>query len=310
VTERRSAALAGLVLGTRRYAAEDRVVMAIVNRTRDSFFDHGRTYALPAALAAVDRAVAAGASIVDIGGVKAGAGPAVSPTEELRRVLPVVEAVRDRYPDVVISVDTWRGEVAAEVVRAGADLLNDAWGGVDPSLVEVAATTGVGLVCTHTNGIAPRSLPAPSVYSDVMAAVVADLLGQVDRAVAAGVRPDGIVVDPGHDFAKNTYQSLEITRRLAELVELGWPVLVAVSRKDFVGETLDRAPDARLAGTLAAVAACAQRGARLFRVHDVAETTDLLRMLDAVEGRREPIAARRGLTSPALSGRIGATAFG
>jgi dihydropteroate synthase len=269
--------------------------MAIINRTRDSFYDNGRTYTLAAALASVDRAVEAGAAIVDVGGVKAGAGPDVSVAEEIRRVVPVVEAVRDRHPGVVISVDTWRSEVATRVVRAGADLLNDAWGGADPALVSVAATTGVGLVCTHTNGIAPRSLPVPTTYFDVMHAVVTDLTRQVTRALDAGVRADGIVVDPGHDFGKNTYQSLEITRRLAELVATGWPVMVALSRKDFIGETLDRTVAARLAGTLAAVAACAQSGARLFRAHDVAETADVLRMLDAVDGRRAPAAPMRGL---------------
>jgi dihydropteroate synthase len=284
-----------LVLGSRRFGPADRVVMAIINRTRDSFYDNGRTFALDAAIAAADRAVFEGAAIVDIGGVKAGVGPEVSAIEEIRRVVPVVEAVRDRHPDVVISVDTWRGEVAHEAVRAGADLLNDAWGGVDPELISVAATSGCGLVCTHTNGIAPRSLPVPTTYVDLMGAVVSDLRRQVSAALAAGVRPDSIVIDPGHDFGKDTYQSLEITRRLGELVETRWPVLVAVSRKDFIGETLDRATDARLAGTLAAVATCAMSGARLFRAHDVGATTDVLRMLDAVEGRRPPAAPHRGL---------------
>jgi dihydropteroate synthase len=271
--------------------------MAIVNRTQDSFYDNGRTYEFEAALAAVDRAVAAGAAIVDIGGVKAGAGIDVSVAEEIRRVVPVVEAVRDRHPELVISVDTWRSGVATEVVKAGADLLNDAWGGADPLLVSVAASRGAGVVCTHTNGIAPRSLPVPTSYPDLMDAVITDLTRQVERAIAAGVRSDHIVIDPGHDFGKNTYQSLEVTRRLGELVATGWPVLVALSRKDFIGETLDRPTVDRLAGSLAAVAVCAQAGARLFRAHDVAETVDVLRMLEAIDGRRPPATPLRGLRS-------------
>src|SRR5579875_1907396 len=269
--------------------------MAIVNRTPDSFYAAARSGSTAAALEAARRAAAAGADIVDIGGVKAGAGDPVSPAEEIDRVVPVVTALRAEHPDVVISVDTWRGEVARAAVDAGADLLNDAWGGVDPSLLQVAAETGAGLVCTHTNGIAPRSLPRRHEYDDVVQAVAADLERQAARACDAGVRADGIVVDPGHDFAKNTYQSLELTARLTELVDCGWPVLVSVSRKDFVGETVDRPTEERLAGTVAALTLCAERGARIFRVHDVAAAVDAVRVVDAVIGRRPPLAPRRGL---------------
>jgi dihydropteroate synthase len=284
-----------LTLGPRTFGPDERVVMAIVNRTTDSFYAGARTFDLDAALGAVDRAVRDGAAIVDIGGVKAGDGPDVSVGEEIDRVVPVVAATRARHPGLVISVDTWRAEVATAVVGAGADLLNDAWGGVDARVADVAAASGVGLVCTHTNGIAPRSLPMPASYPDVMYAIRSDLQRQVGRALEAGVRPDGIIVDPGHDFGKNTFHSLEATRRLDELVADGWPVLVALSRKDFVGETLDRPIDDRLPGTLAAVAACALSGARIFRAHDVAATVDVLRMLDAIDGRRPPAAPSRGL---------------
>jgi dihydropteroate synthase len=153
-----------LRLGRRTFAPGELVVMAIVNRTPDSFFDRGATYADAAAMAAVDRAVAEGAGIVDIGGVKAGPGPSVDPAEELRRTVGFIEAVRSRHPGVVISADTWRAEVGAAAVEAGADLLNDTWGGPDPGLAEVAAATGAGLVCAHAGGLAPRTRPSRSAY--------------------------------------------------------------------------------------------------------------------------------------------------
>jgi dihydropteroate synthase len=284
-----------LRLGTRRFGPGDLVVMAIVNRTPDSFYDRGATFDDAAALGAVDRAVAEGADIVDIGGVKAGPGAPVDAAEEIRRTASFVAAVRDRHPGVVISVDTWRAEVARAVCAEGADLVNDAWGGVDPELVEVAAAHGAGYVCTHAGGLAPRTRPHRVEYPDVVADVVRRTADLAARAVAAGVRPDGILVDPGHDFGKNTRHSLEVTRRLDELVALGWPVLVSLSNKDFVGETLDRPVPERLVGTLAATAVSAWLGARVFRAHNVAETRQTLDMVAAIRGTRPPAVARRGL---------------
>ena len=135
--------------------------MAIVNRTPDSFFDRGATFAEDAALRAVERAVAEGADIIDIGGVKAGPGDEVDVAEELRRTVATIVAVRARFPEVVISIDTWRAEVAGEAVAAGADLLNDTWAGADPALAEVAAETGAGLVCSHAGGLTPADPAAP-----------------------------------------------------------------------------------------------------------------------------------------------------
>jgi dihydropteroate synthase len=284
-----------LRLGRRTFAANDRLVMAVVNRTPDSFSDAGLTFDEVAALAAVDRAVAEGADIIDIGGVKAGAGPPVDVTEECRRVVPIVEAVRARHPDVVISVDTWRHEVGRAVAQAGADLLNDAWAGYDPRLAEVAGEYGLGLVCSHTGGTVPRTVLRRPRYDDVVAAVLHGLRQLVDRAVAAGVRTDGLLIDPAHDFGKTTWHSLEVTRRVDELVATGWPVLVAVSRKDFIGETLDRPVEARLAGTLAVTAWCAAAGARVFRAHDVRATRDVLDMVSAIQGLRPPARVVRGL---------------
>ena len=284
-----------LHLGRRVFGDDDLVVMAIVNRTPDSFYDRGATYALGAALDAVDRAVAEGAAIVDVGGVKAGPGDEVDATEELRRTAEVVAAIRAAHPGLVLSVDTWRSEVARVLAAEGADLLNDTWGGVDPALAEVAAATGAGLVCAHAGGQAPRTRPHRVAYDDVVRHVVATVTGLAERAVELGVRPDGIVIDPAHDFGKNTRHSLEVTRRLGELVATGWPVLVSLSRKDFVGETLDLPPEDRLEGTLAATAVSAWAGARVFRAHDVRATRRVLDTVASIRGTRPPAVARRGL---------------
>ena len=284
-----------LRLGRRTFGDDELTVMAIVNRTPDSFYDRGATYGLDAALAAVDRAVTAGAAIVDIGGVKAGPGDEVDPAEELRRTAELVAAVRAAHPDLVFSVDTWRSEVARVLAAEGADLLNDTWGGVDPALAGVAAEFGTGLICAHAGGLAPRTRPHRVAYDDVVADVVSTVTRLAARAVAAGVRPDGIVIDPAHDFGKNTRHSLEVTRRLDELVATGWPVLVSLSRKDFVGETLDLPPDDRLEGTLAATAVSAWLGARIFRAHDVTATRRVLDTVASIRGTRPPAVARRGL---------------
>jgi dihydropteroate synthase len=258
-------------------------VMAVVNRTPDSFFDRGATYGFDAALTAVDTAVAEGADIIDIGGVKAGPGAEVDVREELRRVVDLVVAVRERHPQIVISVDTWRAEVGEAVAEAGADLLNDTWGGVDPRLAEVAAAYGIGLVCAHAGGLDPRTRPHRIGYGDVVADVVRHVTAEAERAVSLGVRRDAILIDPAHDFGKNTWHSLEITRRLGELSATGWPVLVAVSNKDFIGETLGEPVEKRGVGTMAVLGVSAWLGARVFRVHDVAAAR---LALDALAGQR------------------------
>jgi dihydropteroate synthase len=172
-----------LRLGTREFGEREFAVMAIVNRTPDSFFDQGATFDTAAALDRVDQVVAEGADIVDIGGVKAGPGPEVDEGEEMRRVGDFVALVRSRYPDLVISVDTWRASVGRAVVDAGADLLTDAWGGHDPDLAVVAAQTGAGLVCSHAGGVAPRTDPHRVAYDDVVASVVSTVARLADRAV-------------------------------------------------------------------------------------------------------------------------------
>ncbi|WP_423833872.1 dihydropteroate synthase [Streptomyces manipurensis] len=284
-----------LRLGRREFDTHKPVIMAIVNRTPDSFYDQGATFRDEPALDRVEQAVAEGAAIIDIGGVKAGPGEHVDAAEEARRTVGFVAEVRRRHPDVVISVDTWRHEVGEAVCEAGADLLNDAWGGVDPKLAEVAARHGAGLVCTHAGGVEPRTRPHRTAYEDVMEDILRVTVGLAERAAALGVRRDAIMIDPGHDFGKNTRHSLEATRRLEEMTATGWPVLVSLSNKDFVGETLDKPVKERLLGTLATTAVSAWLGAQVYRVHEVAETRQVLEMVRSIQGHRPPAVARRGL---------------
>jgi dihydropteroate synthase len=271
------------------------VLMAIVNRTPDSFYDRGATYAMAAALDRVDQVVADGADMVDVGGVKAAPGEEVDELEEIRRTVDLVAAIRSAHPDLPISIDTWRAPVAKEALAAGADVVNDAWGGVDPDLPAVAAAAGAGIVCTHAGGLPPRTRPHRITYDDVVGDIVARTTALAGAAVRAGVDRDRVLVDPGHDFGKNTRHSLEATRRLGELVATGWPVLVALSNKDFVGETLDVPLEDRLTGTLATTAVSAWLGARVFRAHDVRATRQTLDMVASIQGTRPPARTVRGL---------------
>ena len=262
-------------------------VMGIVNRTPDSFYDRGATFALDAAVAAALAHAEAGALLVDVGGVPFGAGPAVSEQEEIDRVVPVVAAIR-AASGVAVSVDTFNAEVARLSILAGAAVINDTSGLFDERMPRVVAESDAILVLTHSLA-PPRSAPPRPRYDDVVAEVVAFLGDRVGRAVAAGIPVERLVVDPGHDLNKNTLHSIEITRRLEEVVAIGPPTLVAVSRKDFVGETLDAAKEDRLEGSLAAAVVCVIKGARIVRVHDVAATVAAMRMTEALLGLREPV---------------------
>ena len=284
-----------LQLGRHAFADDATLMMAIVNRTPDSFYDQGATWAEDRALERVALVVAQGAEIVDIGGIKAAPGVEISAAEEMSRVVDFVARVRAAYPSLVISVDTWRASVAAAVCAVGADVVNDAWGGADPELVDAAAEGGAAVICTHTGGVSPRTRPYRIEYDDVVAAAIADTVAYAERAVAAGVSPESVVIDPAHDFGKNTFHSLEVTRRLGEMVDTGYPVLVSLSNKDFVGETLDLPVGERLVGTLAATAVCALAGARIYRVHEVVETRQTVDMVSSIAGRRPPRRAIRGL---------------
>ncbi|BBY52819.1 dihydropteroate synthase [Mycobacterium koreense] len=283
----------------RPVAADRALIMAIVNRTPDSFYDRGATFADAPAQAAAEQAIAAGADVIDVGGVKAGPGEVVDADTEIARVVPFIEWLRARYPDQLISIDTWRSEVAKQACAAGADVINDTWAGADPQLPAVAAEFDVGLVCSHTGGAAPRTRPFRVSYGTttrgVVDAVIAEVTTAAERAVAAGVRRDRVLIDPTHDFGKNTYHGLALLRHLGDLVTTGWPVLMALSNKDFIGETLGVGLEERLEGTLAATALAADAGARMFRVHEVGPTRRVLEMVAAIRGERAPARTVRGL---------------
>ena len=268
-------------------------VMAILNRTPDSFYDQGANFGFDGRPGRRGAGPGRGADWLDVGGVKAGPGPPVSEAEELDRVVPLVEALRGRT-DAVISVDTFRPGVARRALAAGADVVNDPSGLRDPLVAEAAAEAGAGLVVMHTGG-PPRTRPHRPAYADVVAEVRAFLADRTALARQRGVAAERLIVDPGHDFHKNTFHSLELTRRLGELADLGYPLLVALSNKDFVGETLDVPLDQRLEGSLAAAALSVAAGASIVRVHEVQATVRVVRMTEAILGRRPPAATRRGL---------------
>ena len=286
-----------LVLRTRTLdLSRSTAVMAIVNRTPDSFYDKGRTFALDDAVASALEQVEQGADIIDIGGVKAGPGTEVTADMERDRVIPFVEALRARS-DIPISVDTFRAAVAAEALDAGADIVNDVSGMVEPEIADVvAARPGTALVVMHAGG-PPRTRPFRPTYDPDVTTVVVDTCRRLaEEAQRRGVPAESIVVDPGHDFGKNTFHSLELTRRLPELCALGYPVLVALSNKDFLGETIGGAlVDERVEASLAAAAASVMLGARIVRVHETAATVLAVRTVEAILGLRQPGVAARGL---------------
>ncbi|WP_293955030.1 dihydropteroate synthase [uncultured Corynebacterium sp.] len=278
------------------YATDDLpVIMAIVNRTPDSFYDKGATFTDTAALDRVATVINEGAGIIDIGGVKAGPGDYVSAQEEIDRVVPTIRAVHEKFPDIAISVDTWRADVAHQAIQAGATLVNDTWAGHDPELLEVAGHHRVGYVCSHTGGVTPRTRPHRVSFDDIVADVIHETTTLAEKAVRAGVPEGRIFIDPTHDFGKNTFHGLELLRRIDEIVATGWPVLMALSNKDFIGETVDKPVDQRVPGTLAATAWAAARGCAAFRVHEVGDTRDVLQMTAAIQGDVAPLNTIRGL---------------
>jgi dihydropteroate synthase len=267
-------------------------VMAIINRTPDSFYDKGATFALDAAVAAAHQAVADGADWVDIGGAKFAPGPAIPISEEIDRVVPVIEALAGS--GAVISVDTFHPEVARASIAAGAHVINDTTGVADPGMADMVADSEATLVIAHSLARPRQPYPKPE-YGDVVREVREFLEERVDRALTRGVPLERIVIDPGHDLNKNTLHSLEITRRLGEFSSLGLPLLVALSNKDFIGETLDRDRGDRVEGSLAAAVFCVLNGARIVRVHNVRATVDAMRMTEAMLGFREPAYLRHNM---------------
>ncbi|WP_179832580.1 dihydropteroate synthase [Actinomadura citrea] len=267
--------------------------MAIINRTPDSFHDRGRTFALDKALIAVENALVHGADWLDIGGVPFAPGPPVSVEEEIDRVVPVVEGARSRT-DAVISVETYRPEVARAAFAAGADVLNNTSGLHDPALADVVAEAGATLIITHSLADPRTPYPRPQ-YDDVVTEVAEFLRQRVALAEKHGVPADRIVIDPGHDLNKNTYHSLELTRRLPEIAQIGYPMLVAVSNKDFIGETLKRDQQDRIEGTIATLVVSILSGARIVRVHDVTEAKQAVNMVESILGWRPPAYVRHNL---------------
>lgn len=282
-------------IGRREFDFDSRVaVMAIVNRTRDSFYDQGRTFELQPAVDAALAAVEAGADIVDIGGVPFSPDAReVSEAEEIELIGPFIEEVSS-LSDVAISVDTFRSGVARAAIAAGAAIINDTSGLHDPAMAPLATETGATLILTHSKAEPRRHLPRPS-YTDVVGEIAAFLVERIGQAAKAGVQMHQLIIDPGPDLNKNTLHTLEICRRFDEFTRLGAPVLAALSNKDFIGETLDRPKDGRLAGSLVTTAWCIERGARLVRAHDVARTVEAVRMTEALLGLREPAYLRHNL---------------
>lgn len=264
------------------------LVMGIVNRTQDSFFDEGRTWQLEQAVSAGLRAAEEGADIVDVGGVKFAPGDPLDPAEEAARVVPVIERLRRELPgEVLLSVDTFHASVARAALEVGADLINDTTGLSDPRMAEEVARAGASLVLTHSVAEPRRPFPSPR-YEDVVEEVRDFLAARLERALEAGIARERIVLDPGPDLNKNTQQTLEVLRDWGEYAALGLPLLAALSRKDFVGESLGLPKEERLAGSLAAAAWTIRLGARVLRVHDVRETVRMVRMLEVLAGWREP----------------------
>jgi dihydropteroate synthase len=290
---------APLALRGRTFDAGRPAVMAIINRTRDSFYAPARYADLDDALDRLEQVVAEGADIVDVGAVRAGQeGEQVSAEQEVERLTPFLREARRRHPDLVLSVDTWRSSVVRSVEPLDIDLVNDTWAGHDPALATVAAAAGLGLVCSHTGGLPPRTDPVGVTYPPEPGGVVDDVVRRLSAsasaALEAGVPRDRILLDPTLDFGKTTRHSLTLVRHTADVVALGFPVLQAISRKDFVGETLDVPPDQRLPGSLAATAVAAWLGATVFRTHDVLATRQTLDMVASIRGDRPPSLAVRG----------------
>ena len=257
-------------------------VMGILNVTPDSFSDGGRFAALDAALRHAESMVLAGATLVDVGGESTRPGaPAVSQQEELDRVAPVVERI-SRELDVIISVDTSAPIVMTEVARLGAGLINDVRSLRRDGALQAAAATGLPVCLMHMLG-EPGDMQNSPHYDDLVGEVSAFLVDRMQQCAAAGIAPDRIVLDPGFGFAKTLQHNLSLFKHMDALLSLGRPLLVGVSRKSMIGQALNRPVAERLYGSLALAALAMTKGARILRVHDVAQTVDVVRMIAAVE---------------------------
>jgi dihydropteroate synthase len=263
------------------------LLMGIVNASPDSFSDGARYPTLDAQLQLARELLAGGADILDIGGESASTDhPPADVDEELARVLPLIERVAGEL-GAIVSVDTHKPDVALAAVAAGARIVNDVSGLRDPGLAKVCAATGAALVLMHTRAAPRQRLQDPGLYGDITSEVLAFLRERIALAIAIGVAPEQVIVDPGPDFAKTPAQTIRLLAELERLHELGRPLLMAISRKDFIGALTGRAPRERLAGTLAALAHGVDAGAHIFRVHDVAAAADFLTVRAALSGELE-----------------------
>ena len=271
--------------------------MGIINRTSDSFYAPARYEDAAGVVARASAMVAEGVSIVDVGGVRAGQeGEWVDAAAEIARVKPALGALKEALPNLLLSLDTWRAEVA-DACAGLIDVVNDTWQGADPGLVDVAASQGAGYVVSHTGGLAPRTDPVGVDYGPggaVVDEVARVLAAGAQRALDSGIPAERILIDPTLDFGKTTLNSLALVAHTERFVALGFPVLQAISRKDFIGETLDLPADDRLEGSLAATAIAAWHGATIFRAHDVRATRRVLDMVASLRGDRPPLRTDRG----------------
>jgi dihydropteroate synthase len=263
------------------------VLMGIVNATPDSFSDAGLHRTLDERVALARSLLDAGAEIIDIGGESGVTNaPAVDPSEEIERVVPLIERVTGEL-GARVSVDTYKPAVARAAIAAGASIVNDVSGLRDPDLADVAAETGAGLILMHTRAAPKQKLLDPSFDGRIVADVESFLRERIALATGRGVRFEQLMLDPGPDFAKTPSQTVEVLRSVTALHALERPLLLAISRKDFIGAITGRPPRERLAGTLAALAHGVNAGAHVFRIHDVAEAADFLAVRAALRGELE-----------------------
>lgn len=275
-------------IGARLFDGPGPFIMGIVNATPDSFSDGGRYLDPAAAVAHALRLAEEGADLVDLGGESTRPGaPPVAEDEEIRRVVPVVEALRARDFPLPISIDTSKAVVARAALAAGADLVNDVAGLADPALARVVAEAGVPVVLMHSRGT-PADMLSRASYGDLVAEVRAELAEALLRVAATGVSPERVILDPGIGFAKTAEHGFELLARLGELRGLGRPLLVGPSRKSFIGKVTGAPVGERLPGTLAAVTAAVLAGAELVRVHDVAATRQAAQVAAAIRDAARP----------------------
>ncbi|MCW0309244.1 dihydropteroate synthase [Pantoea ananatis] len=257
-------------------------VMGILNVTPDSFSDGGKHNALVDALTHTNEMVNAGATIIDVGGESTRPGAdEVSVEEELERVIPVVEAIAQRF-EVWISVDTSKADVITEAARVGAHIINDVRSLSEPGALAAAAATGLPVCLMHMQG-EPRTMQQAPVYQDIVSEVDAYFVEQLARCEAAGIKKENLLLDPGFGFGKNLSHNYELLARLSEFHHFGLPLLVGMSRKSMIGQLLNVGPGQRLTGSLACAVIAAMQGARIIRVHDVKETVEAMRVVEATQ---------------------------